>query len=410
MKESKSKGITLIALIITIIVMLILVTVSIQVALNTGLFESAGKATKDWKESQDKEQELAGGQVTIGDKTYASIDDYLEGIEKIEEIHNWTRSGDTITCAHCSTTLSIGEQLNYTKTGAASTTISEEKSGIAQAKLDGKSWASSYGDQTINKDETTSWLVLGIQDQNNNGINETLLLTTATPTTGTVRMYGIPAYDYAIEEINRMCKELYGSEARGMTIEDVNNCLEYTPVGGMYYDGSAYQTTGNFTTTLSGLGDTWTNIQNYNINNKDGVFYTPEYPEGTTDADELGKYILDGYYYYVSNDGTYLVENFDEEDTSNTITTATRDLIFGSSGNYYYWLASRGVDADSVFAGFGPGVVYGGLAGSFNGTFRSVGVSFNFTLSVRAVISLTSEIPASLGIPEVDTEEETWRI
>ena len=76
MKE-KNKGITLIALIITIIIMLILVAVSISLALNSGLFEKAGKATQDWQTAQDAEGELGAGKVNIGGKWYASIDDYL---------------------------------------------------------------------------------------------------------------------------------------------------------------------------------------------------------------------------------------------------------------------------------------------------------------------------------------------
>ena len=79
-----TKGITLIALIITIIVMLILVAVSISVALNTGLFKSAGDATKNWKSAQDAEANI-GSEIKIGDKTYSSIEDYLEGKEKLPE-------------------------------------------------------------------------------------------------------------------------------------------------------------------------------------------------------------------------------------------------------------------------------------------------------------------------------------
>ena len=71
-----TKGITLIALIITIIVMLILVAVSISVALNTGLFKSAGDATKNWKSAQEAEANV-GSEIKIGDKTYSSIEDYL---------------------------------------------------------------------------------------------------------------------------------------------------------------------------------------------------------------------------------------------------------------------------------------------------------------------------------------------
>ena len=53
---NKEKGITLIALIITIIVMLILVGVTINVALNGGLFEKAETATTETKKALEKEE------------------------------------------------------------------------------------------------------------------------------------------------------------------------------------------------------------------------------------------------------------------------------------------------------------------------------------------------------------------
>ena len=52
------KGITLIALIITIIVMLILVVVTLTVAFQTGLFEKAGKAKNDWNTQQSIESDV----------------------------------------------------------------------------------------------------------------------------------------------------------------------------------------------------------------------------------------------------------------------------------------------------------------------------------------------------------------
>ena len=76
-EKHTSKGITLIALVITIIVMLILVAVTISMAINGGLFEKAGKATGDTKNAMDAEQALASGQITIDGKVYESIDDYL---------------------------------------------------------------------------------------------------------------------------------------------------------------------------------------------------------------------------------------------------------------------------------------------------------------------------------------------
>ena len=78
--KRKNNGITLIALIITIIVMLILVAVSISIALNTGLFESAGKATGDWKTAQDEEEKLGNGKVNVGGTVYDNIDEYIATI------------------------------------------------------------------------------------------------------------------------------------------------------------------------------------------------------------------------------------------------------------------------------------------------------------------------------------------
>lgn len=53
MKEQK--GITLVALIITIIVMLILVTVSVTVLINSNILGSAKNAGKQWNNAQTSE-------------------------------------------------------------------------------------------------------------------------------------------------------------------------------------------------------------------------------------------------------------------------------------------------------------------------------------------------------------------
>ena len=75
MKEQKA--ITLLALIITVVVMLVLVAVSINILVESDLIGAAEKAGDKYKEEQQKEQTL--GQITIGNKTYGSIDEYLNG-------------------------------------------------------------------------------------------------------------------------------------------------------------------------------------------------------------------------------------------------------------------------------------------------------------------------------------------
>ena len=56
--DRKDRGITLVALVITIIVMLILVGVTISTAVNGGLFDYAKKAAEEMNKAQRQEQEL----------------------------------------------------------------------------------------------------------------------------------------------------------------------------------------------------------------------------------------------------------------------------------------------------------------------------------------------------------------
>ena len=322
-------------------------------------------------------------QIEINGKKYDSIEDYLAGVESIPEIHNWVRTGDNIKCEHCNTSLTIGQKVNYTtKGGTGSSSISEEKSGIAQAKADGQSWATSLGVQTVNiASDETKWVVLGVEDSNKNGTNETLLLTTQTPTTGKIRMYGYQPYNHAVEEINRMCKEIYGTDARGMTIEDVNACLQYTAPAGMYYQNSKWNSIGNLTTKLKDI-PTW-----------DAIKGNHQTPDGKNTEGALGEYPLDGYWYVADSTvgaatGVPVLPD--------STTTATKTLIFGTNNSNRYWLASRGVCADSDYADFGPGAVIGGNACSFVdfGLFGSDGDSYYGELPLRCVVSLRSDIPA----------------
>lgn len=88
------KGITLIALVITIIVMLILVAVTITIAVNGGLFNYAKKAAVDTNEAMKNEQDLGSGIVNL---TTAS------GSERgsINSIVNYyTTTSTSITTAH----------------------------------------------------------------------------------------------------------------------------------------------------------------------------------------------------------------------------------------------------------------------------------------------------------------------
>ena len=82
--QNRNKGITLIALIITIIVMLILVAVSVNILIKSNLIGTAEKATNKYKTAS--EEESKGGVIEIDGKKYNSIEDYMAGKEKLPDI------------------------------------------------------------------------------------------------------------------------------------------------------------------------------------------------------------------------------------------------------------------------------------------------------------------------------------
>ena len=86
----KNKGITLIALIITIVVMLILVAVSVNIIINSNIIGQAEKAAEGYKTAY--EQEANGGEIEINGKKYGSVEEYLAEKENLPEIEAGTRA------------------------------------------------------------------------------------------------------------------------------------------------------------------------------------------------------------------------------------------------------------------------------------------------------------------------------
>ena len=80
-RDKNQKGITLIALVITIIVMLILVAVTISMAINGGLFEYAKDAATRTEAEKANENTLGEGNVKVEglfDNESTSINDIVD--------------------------------------------------------------------------------------------------------------------------------------------------------------------------------------------------------------------------------------------------------------------------------------------------------------------------------------------
>ena len=365
-KMRKENGITLVALIITIVVMLILVAVSVNVIVNSDLIGHSEKTGDAYRNAIAKEEAY---NPSIGNGK--TLDDYMKDAKIVEEVHDWKVNGDKFTCtcdlckAHANgdssngLTVEIGQEIKYKAVrdteGAITTTITAVMSGYTE-------------DQTISLTAEPTYVVMGVADINENGTNETLLLTITKPEVK-VTLKGAAAYNNGPTEINRMCRELYGKDARGMMIEDVNNCLGYTRLKGMYRDKSnKIRTANNLTTKLINLPEEiWNAIKDKH-----------QTPDGRNTEAALGEYLLNAYYYSIS---------------STEATDARKNLILAS--NTQYWLASRGVGAlaNGGYACFGPGVVSRGIARSYSDTFLSNGSEGGGGFGLRPVVSLTSQIP-----------------
>ena len=384
MKE-KNKGITLIALIITIIVMLILVGVSVRILINSNLIGIAEKTEEEYKTAIEEEN---SGRVTVEGQTYNSIEEYLA-----EKTHNWQYTDNTLTELKCKCT----QCKKVNETGRIYKIGQQIKLKPSDVLLTDTSTATG-----------SEWVVFGREDSDADERYETLLITTLAPSTTKLELGGnnkikcADAYNNGIKYIKSKVKEIYGVEARSMTIEDVNRTLGYTPSGGMYYAGSQWQTTGNFTTKLRDLRDIWTNI----ISDRK-MFYTPVHPEGISDdGRELGEYILDGYFYTTNRN---LTKPKGTPTISETTSSVARNLVFGpsNSNSYSYWLASRGCYYHPILGAFfsignvESGYVYSSRAAGL-GSDGSVGC---IESSFRAVVPLKSEIPQG---GEVLVSQDAW--
>ena len=197
-----------------------------------------------------------------------------------------------------------------------------------------------------------------------------------------VIFYGATGYLYGVDEINRICKELYSNDesvARSITIEDINNTLNYVPEGGVYTEDGAitWKTTGNFTTKVKTL-NIWDNIKSSGTKTPDGI--------NTEDA--LGEYELNGYSYGIKDE--YLVSRSNPTDIRYPTTKIKNELelILGPQKNFEYWVASNGFYIAYNQLSFGISNVGKGWIANCGDLFSSVGNEQQIEGKLRPVVAL----------------------
>ena len=349
-KKSNNSGITLIALIITIIVMLILVAVTVNTAVNSGLFGHAKNATQGWKSEEEKE-------INIGNDNY------------INDIVNQFSDSQT---KPDRSFLKVGDYIDYTPDTAGNYmglgTSENEKAGSTDNPADG-----------IPQDTTLKWRVMNI---NNDGSVD---IVSAAPIATNVYFQGSLGYNNGVLLLNDLCKSQYsnstlGVTARSIDLEDIEKKFNSTGINARntYNNGNkTYGQTQTYTNNYSYTPDIYNHVGKTAAEESKDYYSTPT----TATHSQKGTLEVQQTYYYFSNTPS---SYFDD--------STFHELIFGTGTAY--WLASRYASCYSADAYFGLRLVDSATLGGLT-LFDSNDNPYNYDLRVRPVVSLGSNIKIS---------------
>ena len=224
-----SKGITLVALVITIIILLILAGISISALTNTGIFQKA-------KDAKQKSEDAALDQNTKLDEYENELDKYLpeQGGEKLVDKVN-------------DGTIKVGDYISYTPDQASTDDILQELATYS-GNTDSTKNTTSTLTQEIDKEKGLKWRVLDVKDGK-------VRLISDRPTTSKITLSGAKGYNNAVYLLDKTCKTLYNnsklaSNVQNLKIEDIQDHLayDYTQYTNSYVDTGKYGGTKEYTT------------------------------------------------------------------------------------------------------------------------------------------------------------------
>ena len=372
------RGITLIALVITVIVMLIIAGVAISAITANGVpFGKMQEAADKYNKEAQKEGE-----------TLNSIMEIMENsVSEETTLAEMYKNGLNCDVENCNSPdhLHIGDYVEY-KNPTSGTYISPaSKTGIGEAQT-----------FDVSKNQL-NWRVLGY-DEVTGGVK---LIAGSPMKSNAVEsyndpyfyMYGSYAYEYGIGELTNICKLYeteYLSSARSVTLEDINEITGVTTEEKIKEANPTYGEAYKYEDAYSPAS--W-------IDGK---------KRETIEGNE------DGYYYEVNLTGIAVYDL----GASLTVTVANKkaeEMLFDNveiDGGKCYYLASRGVWAGYSYATYGISVVRTEEGMTFVGDnykFRSSGFDTEVWCGVRPVVILKSSVTET-QVPKStsDKVEERW--
>lgn len=417
MKQRKilknSKGITLIALVITIIVLLILAAISIATLTGeNGILTQANKAKTETDEKgalEEVQLEVKGSfdnngnyssslaKTNLENNLKATVADKGNGKLKVEYkgyTFNVDINGDVKIKSNIDySKLKVGDYVDYhpDDVETAYDKFGETYSGYANGNIG-----------QIGQDDSLGWRILNINED-----EDTIELISDKPTSTFVCFKGARGYNNGVALLNDYCKTMYSNKskeavARSLNIEDIQDKMRVNEATGKKEYESYSSRTGTVykTGTYPYSSNKWYPLQWKQDNGIEGES-KPKNPESS----DIISYASEDNAKAQETSGDLTVTqtdwHLDSSNMSSIFESAdTRDITKANSmyyellcnnGSSYYWLASRCVDTgNSSCALFSLRYMYRGYVNS-GGMFNSYSAT-NHTYCVRPVVSLPSNV------------------
>ena len=413
----KNKGITLIALIITIIILLILVGVSVNLLIKGDLFGSAQKAVEGTNDKTAQEQTRVDELMNELDQVTQNQCKHIWGDEKIIKVATCTGAGEkqrTCTqcgkiekieipalghnyingkCSVCEQTLVIGANINYREyisesggTVSASYTSTKTTRGSTHS-------SDSNATYSVVNNSGIQWIVLGEE----NGQIKITTKNIVQPTSGGytsgnfkyLMLQGQNGYANFIDELNKI-SAVYGkgkyadttkfgsSGGRSFKMEDLGYGALTRTASYKYArhsDGKVYRYAAN--ATVDGTSTTGGSYTTFNYM----AFDVSTTTEETTSSHTWKSLSTTANSYVTMYQYTY--------SGSRTLSTEV------SKADTHYWLASRYLNYDYLYVNFSARFVGPGGGNDSNFLCGSNGNGYGYRGGVRPVVYLKSDIQLS---------------
>ena len=359
-----TKGITLVALVITIVILLILAGISISALTNTGIFQKA-------KDAKQKSENAALDQNTKLDEYENEIDKYIPKANSLAKA------------------VKVGDYVAYTPDKL-------DKSALDKLKENLNTYSGASDNTTnsaIARDDSLRWRVLDV-DETTGAVR----LISAEPTSSTVNLGGYNGYNNAVKLLDDACSTLYNSKlatkVQNLKIEDIQDKMkekDYSKLYSEYGKPPKQPGTKKYPSILA-------QEKNQKVNGKEGTLDLSKQDNYINQTDVLEANSLEikttaWAKIKLNEDNDEELEEWTENDFEGDDGQIYSDMF---CKNYTYWMSSRCVDAGSLNAAFNVRCVYSGNVYA-NYLYDSDVDELSYDCAFRPVITLNSNVQVTSG-------------